>query len=219
MGLLLKAILKKEGIRGVLRQGENGCPSEETQKFALRNYPWSEISQSKWDLRRFIGDFCTGVHTSVFTACDFNHIGRQINRKGLLMADENHNVLRPKMVYGAIQNMTTLFNDLLTPVAGAGAIRYEKQTQFFTFKHPNGNMAVFWDRSAPPSDDMTTGKADILVRDFALKTPVLIDVLSGTVYQIPQETIQTCGDLTVFADIPCADTPFVLADRNVIEIQ
>ena len=219
MGLLLKAILKKEGIRGVLRQGENGCPSEETQKFALRNYPWSEISQSKWDLRRFIGDFCTGVHTSVFTACDFNHIGRQINRKGLLMADENHKVLRPKMVYGAIQNMTTLFNDLLTPVAGAGAIRYEKKTQFFTFRHPNGNMAVFWDRSATPTDDMTTGKADILTRDFAIKNPVLIDVLSGNVYQILQETIQTCGQLTVFADIPCADTPFVLADRNAIELK
>ena len=50
------------------------------------------------------------------------------------MADENHDVIRPKLVYGAIQNMTTLFNDLLEPVVGAGAIRYEKQTQFFTFK-------------------------------------------------------------------------------------
>ncbi len=219
MGLLLKGVLKKHGIRGALRQGENGCPSEETQKFALRNYPWSEISQSKWDLRRFIGDFCTGVNTSVFTACDFNHIGRQINRKGLLMADENHNVLRPKMVYGAIQNMTTLFNALLAPVAGAGAIRYEKKTQFFTFKHPNGNLAVFWDRSATPTDELTTGKADILMRAFPIANPVLIDVLSGAIYQIPQAAVQTCGDLTIFADIPCADSPFVLADKNIIEIK
>ncbi|MBR4222869.1 MAG: hypothetical protein IKR81_17040, partial [Victivallales bacterium] len=161
------------------------------------------------------GDFCTGVHTSVFTACDFNHIGRQINRKGLLMADENHNVLRPKMVYGAIQNMTTLFNDLRTPVPGAGAIRFERQTQFFTFRHPEGNMAVFWDRSATPTDDMTAGKADILVRDFAFKEPVLIDVLTGTIYEIPQASILPNGSLTVFADIPCADTPFILADRKV----
>ncbi|MBR4675870.1 MAG: beta-galactosidase [Victivallales bacterium] len=219
MGLLLKGVLKKHSIRGALRQGENGCPSEETQKFALRNYPWSEISQSKWDLRRFIGDYCTGVNTSVFTACDFNHIGRQINRKGLLMADENHNVLRPKMVYEAIQNMTTLFNDLLKPVAGAGTIRYENKTQFFTFKHPNGNMAVYWDRSATPTDELTTGKADILMRTFPIVNPVLIDVLSGAIYQIPQAAVHTCGELTIFADIPCADSPFVLADKNVIEIR
>ena len=218
MGLLLKAVLAKHGVRGVLRQGENGCPSEETQKFALRDYPWSELSQSKWDLRRFIGDFCTGVHTSVFTACDFNHIGRQINRKGLLMADENHNVLRPKMVYGAIQNMTTLFNDLLAPAAGAAAIRYEKKTQLFSFHHPDGNLIVFWDRSAPPTNETATGKADLLLRGFAIQNPVLIDVITGAVYEIPTASIHTCGPLTVFVDIPCADTPFVLADQNVFPL-
>ena len=218
-GLLLKAILEKQGIRGTLRQGENGCPSEETQRFALRNYPWSEISQSKWDLRRFIGDFSTGVPTSVFTACDFNHIGRQINRKGLLMADENHNVIRPKLVYGAIQNMTTLFNTQLTPVAGAGAIRYDKKTQFFAFRHPKGNLTVFWDRSATPTDELTTGKADILTRDFTIADPVLIDVISGAVYQIPPTSVQSCCGRVIFTEIPCADSPLVLADKNIIEIK
>ena len=215
-GLKLKAVLAKLGIRGMLRQGENGCPSEETQKFALRDYPWTELSQAKWDLRRFIGDYCTGVHSSVFTACDFNHIGRQINRKGLLMADENHNVIRPKLVYGAIQNMTTLFNDLLEPVVGAGAIRYGRQTQFFTFKKGENKLAVFWDRSATPSNELMAGEADILMRDFAFNEPVLIDVLSGGVYRIPAESVKAFGALTVYAGIPCADTPFVVCDRAMI---
>jgi hypothetical protein len=158
------------------------------------------------------------VHSSVFTACDFNHIGRQINRKGLLMADENHDVIRPKLVYGAIRNMTTLFNDLLEPVVGAGAIRYEKQTQFFTFKKGENKLAVFWDRSATPSNEIVADSADILMRDFAFTEPMIVDVLSGNVYQVPPESVKNCGEFTVYAGIPCADTPFVLCDKSLIDI-
>ena len=92
-GVRLKLLMKRFGFKGRIRQGESGCPSEATEKFALNGYPWSELTQAKWDLRRYIGDFCDGVPSNVFTICDFNHIGRQINRKGLLMADENHQVI------------------------------------------------------------------------------------------------------------------------------
>jgi hypothetical protein len=219
MGPVLQSLLRKYGIRGIIRQGENGCPSEETQKFALHNYPWTEFSQAKWDLRRFIGDFCHGVPSSVFTICDFNHIGRQINRKGLLMADEEHNVLRPKQVYGSIQNMTTLFNDLLEQTFGAGAIRCKNTCQFFTFTKQGKRMAAFWDRSAVPGNETCTGKADIIMRDFQLQDPMLIDVLSGAVYEVPQESVKRLGDITLYLEIPCADSPFVLADKGFVDVE
>ena len=78
-------------------------------------------------------------------------------------------------------------------------------------------MLVFWDRTATPTDETATGKADILVRDFAFEAPVLIDVLTGAIYEIPQASILPNGSLTIFSDIPCADTPFVLADKKVFE--
>ena len=134
------------------------------------------------------------------------------------MADENHEVIRPTLVYGAIQNMTTLFNDLLEPVVGAGAIRYEKQTQFFTFKKGEHKLAVFWDRSATPSNEIVADSADILMRDFAFSEPVMVDVLSGNVYQVPTESVKNCGKFTIYARIPCADTPFVLCDKSLIDI-
>ncbi|MBR4416871.1 MAG: hypothetical protein IKS67_08875, partial [Victivallales bacterium] len=115
-------------------------------------------------------------------------------------------------------NMTTLFNDLLEPVVGAGAIRYEKQTQFFTFKKGENKLAVFWDRSATPSNEIAADSADILMRDFALSEPVIVDVLSGGVYQVPPENIKNCGEFTVYAGIPCADTPFALCDKSLIDI-
>ena len=134
------------------------------------------------------------------------------------MADENHNVIRPKLVYGAIPNMTTLFNDLLEPAVGMGAIRYSKQTQFFTFKNRGKKLAVFWDRSSTPSNETATGSADILMRDFAFREPVIIDVLSGNVYQLPPESVKNCGEVTVYTEIPCADTPFVLCDKLLVNI-
>ena len=74
-----KAVLAKYNPKAKLRQGENGCPSEMATKFALSGIPWSEYSQAKWDMRRMLGDLGHDVESSVFTICDFNHKGREIN--------------------------------------------------------------------------------------------------------------------------------------------
>lgn len=217
-GMHILRAMRRNGFLAELVQGENGCPSEETQKFALRKYPWTEFSQSKWDLRRFMGDYFAGVTSSVFTICDFNHIGRQINRKGLLLADENHKVLRPKMAYGAIANMTTLLNDKLVPREGAGAIRYNHQTQFHAFTKDDRKLLAYWDSSSTPSNDTSCGKADILLRDFAISNPVLIDAISGHAYEIPEDNIKTLGNISILTDIPCTDSPFVIAEQQCYTI-
>ena len=87
-----KAVLAKYNPAAKMRQGENGCPSEMATRFALSNIPWSEYSQAKWDMRRMLGDLGHDVESSVFTICDFNHTGREINLKGLLRANEEKEV-------------------------------------------------------------------------------------------------------------------------------
>ena len=62
------------------------------------------------------------------------------------------------------------------------------------------------------------GEADILLKNFAFYEPVLVDVLSGGVYRIPAEAVKAFGALTVYAGIPCADTPFVLCDKSLIDL-
>ena len=219
-GLRIKNMMKQYGFKGVLWQGENGCPSEETQRFALGHYPWTELTQAKWDLRRFIGDYCMDVFSSVFTVCDFNHIGRQINRKGLLMADENHKVIRPKLAYGAIINMTTLFNDGLEQIPGGCAARYltRMHASAFERKSDGAHQVVYWDRSGIPGDGDFMGRADIIINGFKLKNPVLIDPISGAVYKIHDDNICECGGRTLFLDVPCGDSPLVLADRAMIAL-
>lgn len=103
-----KAVVARLAPHARLRQGENGCPSEMTQFFALKRKAWSEVSQAKWNLRRMLGDLGHAVESSIFTICDFNHIGREINRKGLLRADEDHRVIGVKRAYYAVQNLASL---------------------------------------------------------------------------------------------------------------
>ncbi|MBR6470307.1 MAG: hypothetical protein IKS83_00790 [Victivallales bacterium] len=219
-GVRLKLLMKRFGFKGRIRQGESGCPSEATEKFALNGYPWSELTQAKWDLRRYIGDFCDGVPSNVFTICDFNHIGRQINRKGLLMADENHQVIRPKLVYWAIRNMTTLFNDGLEILPGGCTARYVNRTQAFAMerKTDQARQVVYWDRSGIPGEGNFTGHADVVTFGFHLKACVVIDPLSGAVYEFPKEQICECAGRTLYLDAPCGDSPLVLADRAMIEL-
>ncbi len=219
-GLRLQALMKRLGFPGRLRQGENGCPSEETERFALPGYPWTEVSQAKWDLRRYIGDFCTGVPSSVFTICDFNHIGRQINRKGLLLADENHRVIRPKLVYWAIRNMTTLFNDGLELLPGGCGVRAANRMHAFamTRKSDQAHQVVYWDRSGTPGEGDFLGRADLMVAGFQLVDPVVIDPLSGAVYEFPKEKVCPVAGRTLYLDAPCGDSPLVLADRAMIQL-
>ncbi len=56
-----------------------------------------------------VGDLGHGVESSIFTFCDFNHRGREINRKGLLRADEDHRVIGIKRAYYAVQNLASVF--------------------------------------------------------------------------------------------------------------
>lgn len=217
-GCKLLKVLREFSPTILLRQGENGCPSEPAHKFALSKHPWTELSQAKWDLRRYLGDVGNGMETAVFTICDFNHIGREINRKGLLYADEDHNVIRTKLVYSAIQNMTAIFDDDLEPVAGKAGILSEGRSAAFAFvsKSGRGNVLAYWDRSFAPDERTETDTCQILCRNFNFAEPVLADLISGRVYEIPADRIVSHGDFTILQDLPFIDSPLVIAEKKLI---
>lgn len=202
-----------------LRQGENGCPSERTELFSLNGIDWSEFSQSKWDLRRFIGDVAHGVETSIFTICDFYHVGREVNRKGLLYAGPDHKVVRRKQSYYAIQHMTSIFDDRLRPVpADRAAVTFPRRCAVYPFSDTTGrgNLLAFWDRSDVPGEKEETENVRIMLRDLPLSCPVLVEMISGSVYRIPEEQITEGSGFTLFRDMPIIDSPLLLADRSLL---
>lgn len=215
----LKATLAKYSTRAKMRQGENGCPSETATRFALSNHPWTHYSQAKWDLRRMLGDLGHDVESAVFTICDFNHVGREINRKGLLHATADKKVDGIKLAYYAVQNCVSVFDDTLErvrePVVG---VLHEKSTAAFAYRNKKTGQAlvVCWDDSGVPGDAFTTRPAQIVVQGLAIREPVWVDLVSGRVYEIPAARVLRTGDFTVFRDIPVYDAPVLIAEKKLV---
>ena len=217
----LKATLAKYSAKAKMRQGENGCPSETTTKFALPNHPWTESSQAKWDLRRMLGDLGHDVESAVFTICDFNHTGREINRKGLLRATADKKLEKIKPAYYAVQNCVAVFDDTLERVKQpAVAVMYDKATASFAYrsKTTGQHLVVMWDNSGTPDDAFVTRPAQVVLKDLAIREPVWVDLVSGRIYEIPANRIMTAGVFTVFKDMPLYDAPALIAEKAMLPL-
>jgi len=215
----LKATLEKYSKKAKMRQGENGCPSELATKFALSDHPWTEFSQAKWDLRRMLGDLGHDVESAVFTICDFNHTGREINRKGLLHATAEKQVDKIKLAFYSVQNCVAVFDSTLKRVKQpALTVTCDRSTAHFAYqnKTTGQNLIVLWDNSGTPDDSSATHPAQIVVKGLSIKEPVWVDLVSGRIYEIPADCILIAGDSTTFKDVPLYDAPVLLAERKLV---
>ena len=233
-----KKVLAKYSSTTKMRQGENGCPSEMATRFALSRVPWSEYSQAKWDLRRMLGDLGHDVESSVFTICDFNHTGREINLKGLLRANENKEVIAVKRAYYAVQNVAGLFDSSLERVKDSAFGTKDETIATYEYRKADGRRVfVFWTHSDEvvrtkkvkgvlgegefavkylrPGDSFATRPAMFKYREAALKDPVWVDLLTGRVYEFPKKDmlIHSCG--VTFVNVPVYDSPCLLTERSV----
>lgn len=212
----LKATLAKYSKKAKMRQGENGCPSELATKFALSKHPWTEFSQAKWDLRRMLGDLGHDVESAVFTICDFNHVGREINRKGLLHATADKKVDKIKLAYYSVQNCVSVFdNELVRRKQPCVEVAYEKDTASFAYTHEvtGKHVVALWDKSAIPDDAFVTKPAQVTVKGLAFDEPVWVDLISGRIYELPAARVKKSGDVTVFQDIPLYDAPVLIGEK------
>ncbi|HNX34071.1 MAG TPA: beta-galactosidase [Kiritimatiellia bacterium] len=215
----LKATLAKYSKTAKMRQGENGCPSETATRFALSKHPWTEVSQAKWDLRRMLGDLGHDVESSVFTICDFNHTGREINRKGLLHATPDKRVDKIKLAYYAVQNVTAIFDNTLVRVTGdAAAVACAKKADCFVYENPatQQQLLTVWDGSGTPSNSFATVSATITVKNCTIKSPVWVDLVSGGIYEFPAGRVARDGGTVVFKDVPVYDAPVLIAEKSLV---
>jgi hypothetical protein len=238
-----KRILRKYNPKAKMRQGENGCPSEMATRFALSNVPWSEYSQAKWDMRRMLGDLGHDVESSVFTICDFNHRGREINLKGLLRANANKEVIAVKRAYYAVQNVASVFDDTLERVVDSGfstkdstvcAYEYAKAdgTRVFVFWTcasatrwvdkkenpllPDGRMMPVYER---PGDSFATRLHVFNWNGGELKDPVWVDLLTGRVYKFPKRDMIVHSAGVTFVNVPVYDSPCLLTERSALDVE
>lgn len=208
-------------------QGENGAPStvQGESVGALRQFDWSEISQAKWVLRRMLGDMGHGVDvTNVFQISDM-HYGKGdhmegYNSKGLLKANPDGSIERPKKSYSAFQHVATLFSENIRKIdsniqgtpEGVFVFAYEKDNQKY-------HAITLWNGQNKPEDDMNTEKIDFSAEGIAMKTPVVVDLMDGSVYTLPKGNYSKKGGNMNFSSIPIGDWPVVIVDKSWVKLK
>ena len=186
-----------------LWQGECGCPSQKGGAGALSKTDWNETRQAKWLLRRIVSDLRMEVDlTSYFLIVDLVGYRGSTNWKGLLRGSD----YTPKPAFSAYQNLCALFDaetrkaDLSIRVEGAG----ETTVVTASFQRCGQPLYLFW-TPADLTKDVPPQKVKVTVGD-KLKSPALLDPLTGVVYKIAS-----------FDALPLADYPLILAEETTFQ--
>jgi len=222
----IRDVVKRYSPRLRLWQGENGTQSEWCRSGALSKYPWTELTQAKWDTRRMLGDIGHDVDSTVFTAADLDYrttpFHNGLVRYGLIKtagAAENFRVLKVKMAYYAVQNVVSVFNDAVELIPDfPWEVTCVKPVVVYGHRcRSNGQpIIVFWDKSNVPGNANDTVPATLKIKSGRFAQPVWVDVIAGNVYEIPAEKIAVEGDTLTFTDIPVYDAPALITDRDAI---
>lgn len=226
--LRLRDYLAAEAPNLRMWQGESGTQSEWCPSGALSKYPWTELTQAKWNTRRMLGDLGNGADSAVFTAADLDYrtpsFHNGLVRYGLIKtagAAEGYKALKVKTAFYAVQNVVSVFNDALELVPDfACEVRCAKPLAVFGHRDvaSGRQVCVFWDKSSVPSNSNETTAATLTIAKAAFTEPVWVDAITGGVHEIPSDRIVREGDATVFKDIPVYDAPAFIADKALLSI-
>jgi len=211
----LQKVIGKYSETILLRQEENGAPSTYIPSFALSNYYWTEYTQAKYDLRRLLGDLGHDIETSVFTIIDI-YYKPVLNTKGLIQSDITMSAIRPKVAYYAIQNLAAVFDDKLVLNHD---VTYSAQTDqsmsVYAYMHKIKNMPLLtlWLDGYEATNSFDTTMINVSFENVNIESPVLVDLMTGSIYEIPEAHWNKNGKNVIFT-IPLYDSPMIITERN-----
>ncbi len=238
----LREVLDKYSTKVALRQGENGAPSAPGfGRGALGDWDWNELTQAKWNTRRMLGDLGHDVECSILGIIDMNYPKTgpitRLNVKGLIQSDSTKKAVRPKLVYYAMQHVTSVFDNSLQRIKGLqstynvkqvlkpGEVRYNKSTDrslaVFGYGHKATGKQLFaiWVDEYIPANSNSTRDIAFTVLNGNFSEPVYVDILTGGVYEIPASDWSREGSTYIFKKIPVYDAPVLVADKSLITIK
>lgn len=238
----LRAVLDKYAPQVKLRQGENGCPSfSGGGRGALGDYNWSEVSQAKWNIRRMLGDLGHDIESSILGIIDMNYgvlSGgpiRRLNVKGIIESDSTMRAVRPKLAYYAMQNVASVFDDRLDRIKNLhdthntnatlrpDEVRYNKGTDRsfavygYASKSTKKQLFTLWNDEYIPTDSNQTRNINFTVLNGNFTEPVYVDMLTGSVYELPASQWSKKGSVYSFKNIPVYDSPVLIADKSLLK--
>ncbi len=221
----LRAIIGKHGLSIEARQGETGAPSQYQANFALSKIPWTENTQAKWDLRRMLAHHARGVPFNLFTISDMHYRrggGLQMNYKGLLATNPDQTIARRKPAWFAARNVFSVFDDSLELEPDSPFAASTKETlAVHGWRKRRGGQPVFavWFSGHPPVESNETTRVDLTLERADFTHPVMADLLSGRVHEIPGGRWEKIGKGVKFERLPVFDSPALIAERTAVSIR
>jgi hypothetical protein len=221
----LKALFQRYAPSIKLWQGEAGTQSEFCLGGALCKYPWTELTQAKWQTRRMLGDLGHDVQSLIFSIADLDYNRWEgyrpgdMDRYGLVKTDKQYRLLKVKIAYYAVQNVVAVFDDTLRRAADYSCdVQCSKTLTWYAYKNAKDGrqLLVFWDNSAVPSNSNDTVAATFTVKGGTFRDPVWVDLITGAIYDIPKEKILAEKGTLTFKDIPVYDAPAFITDRTLL---
>lgn len=234
----INTIVKSYADHITLNQGELGCPSENQTQYALNNYDWTEVSQSKWLLRKLLSDLGHDMKSIYFTIIDLNYIKsysevngvvkklkepiKTVNTKGLIKSNPDNSVAYLKPSYSAYQNITSIFDHALSRVHNYPYTQSSTQSlSIYGYRSENFDrqlVAIWSDKDIPNNSIAKTG-IDFQFPEGNFNDPVYVDMRTGKVYDIPQKNWTKNGTHYSFKNIPIYDSPILISDKNLIKLK
>jgi hypothetical protein len=214
----LRQVVGDYSDRIILRQGENGAPSEWRRTKALSEYDWTELSQSKWALRRLLGDLGRDIPSSYFSIMDMKYPD-EMNRKGLLHSREDQMVDHAKAAYYACQNLAAIFDHTLERIQRYGYqcnCRQSLSVFAYESRYSRRQVVTIWLDGATPSDSNEKTPVNFRFAAGDFDKPVYVDLREGKVYAIGEPHWDRDGTVYEFRRVPCYDSPILIADKSVI---
>lgn len=220
----MRKLAAKYSPRIEVRQGETGAPSTSNTFGALRNRSWSELTQAKWNLRRMLAHRAADVPFNLFTLMELAYRDGDkvnMNTKGLLKANPDQTVAYPKPAYFAAQHLFAIFDDSWKPVA-APAFKTDTDRKLALAVYQRGTggpkLIAYWLSADPPTDENTAAAIQLNLPGVTFENPVLADLLSGRVYQIPKEKMTRSEQGIVINQLPIYDAPLIISERAALPI-
>ncbi len=207
-------------------QGENGAPSVKKGEAigALTEFNWTELSQTKWDLRRMFGDMGADMEvTNLFSMSDMYYGSGDhmlgLNAKGLLKARPDKSIEKKKMMYAAYQHSASLFSEKINRNKEAN-FSTEAGVSAFAYTKNKASLLTLWASAKPVTEDESETKTiTFTVKNVVFKKPVYIDLIGGKVYEIAAAQCKKDGDGYIFSNIPIPDYPVVIAERSLVRLK
>lgn len=142
------------------------------------------------------------------------------NTKGLIESDLNRKFVGLKQSYYAYQHVTSIFDRSLKRIQNYPyAAESDSSLSVFAYQSANFNrqiVAIWMDSQTPGNSNKKT----LTTFDFPegnFKDPVLVDLRTGKVYEIPKESIiHENGTHYKFEYIPIYDSPILIMDKSLV---